>query len=529
MSARVTTAGGTADRTIARHWERARAYLRQGNLSAAGVRLDSLRALAPGDARTGSLTARFIQMQGRPQDAAAAALDATRVAGDDVLVLGDLIETLLQVGESAVAHALLQRPIWQQATDADTLLRYADMRKRLGEHTQALAAFDRLVALRPDDGMLRRHRGQQLEFLGRLTDAEAEYQACLARLPGHGRAAYSLVRLRRQTRDDNRLAMIDTGQRQVRPGSAAHADFDFARYHVLEDLGETDAAWQALATANSTMHALAAADVARELAGAQHFCELAAARPPRATAVRHVGPRPIFIIGLPRSGTTVLERMLANHSQVSSAGELTDFGRQLLRVANSAAGWDADFFARQLGLDFAEVGRGYLAQTRWRAGDKPFYIDKRPGNYLVAGLIHAALPEAKILHLVRDPMDTAFSIWRARFGSTYAWSYDFRSLATHYAQYRRLMGIWHTAYPGAILDVPYAELVSEPAAMLRRVLEFCGLDREDGCEDLTRNTLPVSTLSSAQVREPLHTNAIGHWRRYAEQLGPLRQLLSSVS
>ena len=517
-----------ADRSVARHWERARTYLQQRNLPAASVQLESLRALAPDDARTHALTAQFFLMQGRPRDAATHALAAAQAVGDDTLVLGDLVETLLQVGESAAAHDLLQRPVWQHASDADTLLRYADLRRRFGEHAQALAAFDRLVALRPDDGMLRRHRGQELEFLGRLVEAEAEYKACLARLPGYGRAAYSLVRLRKQSRGDPHLAMIDAGQRHTRPGSAAHADFDFARYHVLEDLGQNDAAWQALAAANATMHALAATDVARELAGTQHFCEQAAARPPRVSSVRHDGPHPIFIIGLPRSGTTLLERMLANHSQVASAGELTDFGRQLLRVANTAPGWDADFFARQLALDFGEVGRGYLAQTRWRAGEKPFYIDKRPGNYLVAGLIHAALPQAKILHLVRDPVDVAFSMWRARFGSTYAWSYDFRALATHYGQYRRLMDTWQAAYPGAILDVAYSDLVGAPAATLRRVLQHCGLAWEDGCEDITRNTLPVSTLSSAQVREPLHANALGHWHRYERQLEPLRQLLSGL-
>jgi tetratricopeptide (TPR) repeat protein len=518
-----------ADRSVARHWERARAYLQQRNLPAASVQLESLRALAPGDARTQALAARFVSMQGRPRDAATHALAAAQVVGDDTLVLGDLIETLLQVGESATAHDLLQRPVWQQAEEADTLLRYADLRRQFGEHAQALAAFDRLVALRPADGMLRRHRGQQLEFLGRLAEAEAEYKACLARLPGYGRAAYSLVRLRKQSRGDPHLAMIDAGQRQTRPGSAAHADFDFARYHVLEDLGQIDAAWQALAAANATMHALAAADVARELAGTQLFCEQAAARPPRVAGVHQAGPRPIFIIGLPRSGTTLLERMLANHSQVASAGELADFGRQLLRVANTAPGWDADFFARQLALDFAEVGRGYLAQTRWRAGGRAFYVDKRPGNYLVAGLIHAALPEAKILHLVRDPMDVAFSLWRARFGNTYAWSYDFKALATHYGQYRRLLDTWHAAYPGAILDVAYGDLVGAPAATLRRVVQHCGLAWEEGCEDITRNTLPVSTLSSAQVREPLHSNAIGHWHRYEGQLGPLRQLLSAFA
>lgn len=173
--------------------------------------------------------------------------------------------------------------------------------------------------------------------------------------------------------------------------------------------------------ANAEMHAYAVADAAREQEGMQHFRELVAAHPPSVAAASPAqGPRPIFILGLPRSGTTVLERMLANHSQVVSAGELTDFGRQLLRVGNTAAGWDEPFFTRQLTLDFAEVGRGYLAQTAWRAGGKPFYIDKRPGNYMVAGSIHAALPEARILHLVRDPMDACFSVWRARFGSTYA-------------------------------------------------------------------------------------------------------------
>ncbi|HET9190920.1 MAG TPA: hypothetical protein VFN69_10125, partial [Rudaea sp.] len=143
-----------ADRSVARHWERARTYLQQRNLPAASVQLESLRALAPDDARTHALTAQFFLMQGRPRDAATHALAAAQAVGDETLVLGDLAETLLQVGESAAAHDLLQRPVWQHASDADTLLRYADLRRRFGEHAQALAAFDRLVALRPDDGML---------------------------------------------------------------------------------------------------------------------------------------------------------------------------------------------------------------------------------------------------------------------------------------------------------------------------------------------------------------------------------------
>lgn len=516
-------------RSIERRWERARGYLQQRQLPAARAQLESLRNLAPGDMRTRLLAARIAWHDGHPGDAAALARDAAQGAADRLELLVELVDTLLLVGETATAHRLLENPAWQRIDSADNLSRYADFRSRFGEHAQSLSAFDQLVARQPDIGAWHRYRGQQLEFLGRLDEAAVEYQACLSLAPGDGRAAYSLSRLRAQDRGADLPGLIQAGLRHVPHGSRAHADFEFARYHVLEDSGQTDAAWQALATANAVMHAHAAADAALEQQGMRHFCEQATVHPPRIGAPQPTGPRPIFIVGLPRSGTTVLERMLANHSQVASAGELSDFSRQLLRVGNTGADYGAAFFANQLALDFGEVGRGYLAQTRWRAGDKPYFTDKKPSNCMIAGLIHAALPEARILHLVRDPMDVCFGIWRARFGVSYAWSYDFGTLATHYGQYRHLMQLWRNAYPGAIMDVDYAELVQDPAATLRRVFDFCGLEWETGCEDLERNTTAVSTLSAAQVREPVHTRALGRWRRYAKQLEPLRRSLLPAS
>lgn len=515
-------------RTVSRHWERARTYLRLGQTDPARAQWESLRVLAPGDARTHLLAARIALQEGHPGDAAAHALKAAQVVGDEPDVLGDLVDTLYRAGESAAAHDLLAHPAWRRVSDPDSLLRYAEFRRRFGEHAQSLDAVDRIIGLRPDDAAMHHLRAQELQFLGRIGEAEAAYLKSLGLAPDYARGAYGLVRLRRQEPDDNHLGLIEASLARVRPGSREHADLEFARYHVLEDLGRDDAAWQALANANAVMHALAADDAARELAGNQLFLGAVTAHPPRVAASQPAGPYPIFIVGLPRSGTTVLERMLGNHPQVASAGELGDFGQQLLRVANTGPAYDADFFARQLALDFAEVGRGYLAQTRWRAGDKPYFTDKRPSNCMVAGLIHAALPGARILHVVRDPMDACFSAWRARFGTTYAWSYAFDTLAAHYRQYRQLMQAWHSAYPGAIMDVAYEDLVRQPAATLHDVLDFCGLAREPGCEDIARNAAPVSTLSSAQVREPLHTRAIGQWRRYARQLEPLRASLPST-
>jgi hypothetical protein len=195
--------------------------------------------------------------------------------------------------------------------------------------------------------------------------------------------------------------------------------------------------------------------------------------------------------------------------------------------------WSADtahthgdaFLARVSGLDLAETGRRYLAQTHWRAQGKPFFIDKQPPNGILAGLIHAALPGARILHLVRDPMDVCFSNWRAFFGDAYAYSYGLDTLAAHFNNSRRVMAHWHAVMPGAILDVPYAELVSAPEATLRKVFDFCGLEWESDCADLSRNAEPSATLSAAQVRGPLRRDTSDQWRRYASQLSPLRNAL----
>jgi hypothetical protein len=218
--------------------------------------------------------------------------------------------------------------------------------------------------------------------------------------------------------------------------------------------------------------------------------------------------------------------MLGNHSNVALAGELTDFGMQLHWSADTANTHSDAFIARIPDLDLAETGRRYLAQTRWRAQGNAFFIDKQPPNWIFAGLIQAALPRARILHLVRDPMDVCFSNWRAFFGDAYLYSYDLGTLAAHFNDYRKVMAHWQAVMPGAILDVPYAELVNEPEATLRRVFDFCGLEWESGCADISRNAAPSATLSAAQVRTPIHTQASEQWRSYASQLSALRAALA---
>lgn len=301
-----------------------------------------------------------------------------------------------------------------------------------------------------------------------------------------------------------------------------------ANYKTLEDFGSYDAAWQALARSNAIMHARTRDYAQRQDTSLQRSCEYFEAHTLPQSSARQDGPQPIFVIGLPRSGTTVLERLLGNHTQVTAAGELFDFGLQLQWVGDHSPIQD-DTFLRRLGsIDLAEVGRRYLAQTQWRAHHARCFVDKQTSNWMLAGLLHAALPQAPILHMMREPMDTCFSIFRALFGDSYAVGHDLMTLATHYRQYRRLISRWHALAPGAILDVHYEALVQAPEATMRKVLAFCGLPWEPACVDLAANHDPESTLSAAQVRQTLHLRASGIWRHYTPQLRGLSETLAEI-
>ncbi|MGH8113699.1 MAG: sulfotransferase [Rhodanobacteraceae bacterium] len=519
----------SAARSVDRHWKRARGYLRLWQLPAAQAQLESLRLLAPEDVRTRLLAALLAWHQDRVRDSASLALDAATSVPDDAELLCVAIEALLQAGETAAAHALLGRPAWQHITDAEILIACAGFLQDFGEPARALASLGRIAALEAGDASLHLFRGQQLEYMGKLAEAESCYRQCLQLDPGCGRAAYWLVRLQRQTTVHNFRSEIETGLQRARRGTHMHAAFEFALYHTLEDLGRYDEAWSALVRGNAEMRSLNAPDTAREHAEMQRFRDRVSSCAIGTATYDREGPRPIFIVGLPRSGTTLLERMLSNHSQVATAGELVDFGNALLWTADTRLIFGEKFLARVPELDWQEVGRRYLSRAAWRAQGNAYFIDKQPTNWTVAGLIHAALPQAGILNVVRDSMDVCFSNWRAMFGDAYSWGYDFADLAQQYREYDGLMRYWHAAFPGAMLDVPYAGLVREPASVLREVFDFCGLPWEAGCEDLRRNVAPVTTLSSAQVREPVHTRGLGGWRRYATQLEPLRQLLQGES
>lgn len=313
------------------------------------------------------------------------------------------------------------------------------------------------------------------------------------------------------------------------PGSHDEVFLRFALFNRLDQAGRYDDAWAELACGGRAKRRLVAFD---PVASGRFFDALMgvpAAQPPIELAEHDVAASsPIFIVGMHRSGTTLLERILGSHTQVSAGGELYDLPAQLRWAIGRHFTGPSDIAVveRLREIDFREVGRGYLEQVQWRAAGKPWLIDKLPSNFLNIGFIHRSLPQARVIHMRRNAMDTCFSNLKELFSNACAYSYDQLELADYFAGYHRLMSHWRQVAPEFILDVSYEELARDPHRQAERILAFCGLDWEPGCIETRENARAVNTASSAQVREPLHQRGIGAWRRYEPQLQALQSRLA---
>ena len=368
-------------------------------------------------------------------------------------------------------------------------------------------------------------------YNGEPEAAERELQATLQRTPDFAAAHRALTKLRRTpVEDDTRVEQLRASLSRLGDG---HRDAPVLLYALFDELDRRerrDEAWQALEQGMRLRRAQVEHDGDAEQALFEHLGSLRAAAPDEAVE-DDGGPRPVFIVGMPRSGTTLLERILGNHPDVTDAGELQDFTRQLRWCADlgGAPYLDLALAQRAEAVDFRELGSRYLAHTRWRAKGKPVYTDKMPANFLNLSYIARALPNARILHMVRGPMDTCFSNLKEWFAGAYQHSYDQLEMADHFRRYRTLMAHWRAQYPERILDVRYDELVEDPEAVAAEVLAFCGLSPLPGISAIERRGAGAATASANQVLEPVHARNVDQWRRYEAELAPLRQRLGALA
>ena len=355
-------------------------------------------------------------------------------------------------------------------------------------------------------------------------EADQHLAALLERQPFHPAALHLRSALRAQTKEQNHVTDLTErlSQGPDHPNFIAGACYALAKEY--EDLEHYPESFEVLTRGAQAFRSTVNYDSADELAAHADIRNAFTRDAMESLASGDESEGPIFVIGMPRTGTTLVERLLSSHSQVCSIGEFTDFPMLLSDQIGRTeqAGATGNVIELSLKMDFAELGGRYLKAARDLAGDSPYFVDKLPVNFLYCGYIMAALPNARLVHLTRDPLDTCYAVYKTLFLNAYSFSYDLDELADYMISYHRQMQHWEAVLPGRILNVSYERLVQDPELEARRILEGCGLDWEAAVLDFHTQESPSMTASAMQVRKPFYTESIGAWQRAGSAFEPVR-------
>lgn len=416
--------------------------------------------------------------------------------------------------------------------DALTFDTIGNIHARLGDHQAALRCFEPAVMMDGGHIEFRYNLAMALGFLGRVAEAAAQHEIILAQSPANGRAHYALSGLARARRDANHIARLEAVlARTPPPDDALRIRYALAKEY--EDIGDAAAAFRHLDAANVAHKTRIGYDFAGD-AVIFEAIEAGFRAPGFFTGASKLPDAPIFITGMPRTGTTLVDRILSSHPDVHSAGELQAMPLAIKQLAGTRSRFvtDADTIAASGALSPQAVGTAYLAhanQHRRRAEGR--FIDKLPANFLYIGHIARALPAASIVCLRRHPMDTVWSNYKNLFATTsayYAYSHDLLDTARYYARFDGLMGFWETLLPGRVLQLQYEQLVANQEAESRRLFAHCGLEWTDAALAFHTNTAAVATPSAAQVRRPMYRDSVERWRAHETALAPVQAFFAEA-
>jgi tetratricopeptide (TPR) repeat protein len=422
---------------------------------------------------------------------------------------------------------------WLLAIDPDNKIyrtTHATVCTGFGDYERALPIYRDLLANTPNDAELHLSIGHSLKTLGRTAEAIASYRAAAACRPAYGDAYWSLANLKTYRFLDEEIDLMRRDEQSPQTRVLDRYHLCFALGKALEDRGEYAESFTYYERGNALKK--------RESRYRPEFFETNA-RLQAAVCTREFfaargdfgasDSAPIFIVGLPRSGSTLIEQILASHSQVEGTMELAD----IPRMVNDLQGTNRDdanprypaVLSAMTAADFKRLGETYLADTRAYRHGKPFFIDKMPNNFRHLGLIHLILPNAKIIDARRERVACCFSNFKQLFASGQQFTYSFEDIARYYRMYEALMRHWDEALPGRILRVQHEELIADPEPQIRRILAFCGLGFEPGCIDFHRTQRRIHTASSEQVRRPISREGLDQWRKFEPWLTPLLEAL----
>ena len=398
---------------------------------------------------------------------------------------------------------------------------------------EAVKEYQRTLELSPRHPGALLGLGNALKTIGRLDEAVGAYHDCISVKPNNGETYWSLANLKTYRFSDEQLLEME---KRVEDDSAAsdksEVNFLFALGKAYDDRGDYDRAWHYYERGNDKQRMLVQYDpVHTETINDGIIDVFDKTLFEEKSGSGHPDPAPIFILGLPRSGSTLIEQVLASHSQVEGTSELPYLGRVATSLnRNRPDGVNYPEAVRELAPEnFAVLGEDYIRYAQLhRTEGKPFFVDKMPNNFPTTGFLHLILPDAKIIDARRHPLDACVGNFRQHYARGQTFAYDLTDIGEYYLQYQRMMDHWNDALPGRVLTVQYEEVVTDFDNQVRRILEYCKLPWEDDCIRFYETERPVRTASSEQVRQPIYTGALNFWRNYETHLGELIDILEPI-
>jgi tetratricopeptide (TPR) repeat protein len=453
---------------------------------------------------------------------------ALKQSAHSPLALRGLGQALVVLGRLEEAEAAARRLIKIEPKNPQSWITIANVSTRLMRQEEALAAYEQAARLKPDEVRLRMSIGHVQKTLGRRAESEASYKAALAIDPGLAEAYWSLADLKNYTLADTEVETMQRLLTSDKRERSNEAQLHFALGKAFEQRKRYADAFSYYARGNALRRLDAPFDIEqferrtariRAFFDAKFFAERAGSGNP--------DPAPIFIVGLPRSGSTLLEQILASHSLVEGTMELPNIlniTRQFDDMVAGRDGYPETVGTAPFGV-LTALGTRYLQETAPLRSGREHFTDKLPNNFSHVGLIRAILPNAIIIDARRHPMDCCFSTFKQHFADGQAFSYDLADLGRYYRCYLSLMDHWDAVLPGKVLHVQHENLVQDPEAHIRRILDHCGLPFEVACLNFHQTRRSVRTASAEQVRQPIYTSSVGYWRHFETELQPLRRAL----
>lgn len=505
-----------AEGRLARAEEICRHYLRQNPRNVEGMRL-----LAKIGIEFGILDDAEILLE-----------SAVEFSPDDVQLRFDYIDVLRR--RQKFAEALDQAEKLYRRDPANPLFqsRLAIECIQTGDYTRGLDLFEKVLEKLPHDPASLTSRGHALKTKGDRAEAEASYRAAIASKPDHGDAFYALANLKTYRFGADEIAAM---RAQVARNDLAFMDrvhLSFALAKAMEDEGDYEASFHHYDEGNALKRAQTryrAEAMTRELTLQKEVCSAELFEKHKGNG--HPAPDPIFILGLPRAGSTLLEQILASHSQIDGTLELPNILALAHRLRGRKAGQSRypqilhDLTAEQL----EKFGADFIENTRIHRQGAPFFIDKMPNNFRHIGLIHLILPNAKIIDARRAPMDCCFSGFKQLFAEGQEFTYGLTEIGRYYSDYVGLMDHWDEVLPGKVLRVQHEDVLDDLEGQTRRMLDFLGLPFEQQCLAFHKTPRAVRTASSEQVRQPINRKGQGAWKPFEPWLGDLKAALGDLA